>query len=62
VIALGTACLIIGCGEGDSKPAPTTEAQGEQMQKYMSNYADGLKAANKAKAAGKKTPVEKTGP
>ena len=62
VLAIGIPCSVVGCGEGDSKPAPTTAAQGEQMQKYMSNYGDRLKAAGKAKAAVKKTPEATKGP
>jgi hypothetical protein len=62
VLALGIPCLVVGCGEGDSKPAPTTEAQGEKMQKYMSNYGEQIKAANRAKAAAKKTPEASKGP
>jgi hypothetical protein len=55
-LALGIPCSVIGCGDGDAKPKPTDAAQGEKMQKYMSSYADQIKAANKAKAAVKKTP------
>jgi hypothetical protein len=61
VLALGIACLVVGC-EGDSKPAPTNAAQGQQIQKYMSNYGEQIKAANKAKAAEKKTPEASTKP
>jgi hypothetical protein len=53
--------LVVGC-EGDSKPAPTNAAQGQQIQKYMSNYGEQIKAANKAKAAEKKTPEASTKP
>ena len=55
-LTLGIPCLVGGCGTGDSAPAPTTAVQGEKMQKYMSNYGEELRAANKAKAAAKKTP------
>ena len=61
-LALGIPCLVVGCGEGDSKPAPTDAAQGEKIQKYMSDYGQQIKAANKAKAAEKKTPEARTGP
>jgi hypothetical protein len=53
VLAFGIPCSVVGCGEGDSKPKPTDAAQGEKMQKYMSSYADQIKAANKAKAKAK---------
>jgi hypothetical protein len=62
MLAFSIPCSVVGCGEGDAKPAPTTEAQGEKMQKYMSNYAERLKAADKANAARKKTPEAKTKP
>jgi hypothetical protein len=55
-LALGISCSVVGCGEGDSKPKPTDAAQGDKMQKYMSNYGEQIKAANKSKAAVKKTP------
>jgi hypothetical protein len=54
-LALGIPCLVVGCGEGDPKPAPTDAAQGQKIQKYMSDYGQQIKAANKAKAAEKKT-------
>ena len=57
MLALGIPCSIVGCGEGDAKPKPTDAAQGEKMQKYMSNYGEQIRAANKAKAAEKKTPA-----
>jgi hypothetical protein len=62
VLALGIPCLVIGCGGGDSKPAPTSAEQGQKIQKYMSDYGQQIKAANKAKAAVKKTPEASTGP
>jgi hypothetical protein len=52
-LALGFPCSVVGCGEGDAKPKPTDAAQGEKMQKYMSSYADQIKAANRAKGKGK---------
>jgi hypothetical protein len=62
LLALGIPCLVVGCGEGDSKPAPTDAAQGQKIQKYMSDYGQQIKAANKAKAAEKKTPEARIGP
>jgi hypothetical protein len=61
-LTFGIPCFIVGCGGGDSKPAPTSAAQGQQIQKYMSNYGQQIKAANKAKAAEKKTPEASTKP
>jgi hypothetical protein len=61
-LALGIPCTVVGCGEGDAKPKPTDAATGDKMQKYMSNYGEQIKAANKAKAAGKKTPEATKGP
>ena len=61
VLALGIPCSVVGCGEGD-KPKPTDAAQGEKMQKYMSNYGEEIRAANKAKAGAKKTPEATKGP
>jgi hypothetical protein len=63
-LGLVFACSIVGCREGDSKPKPTDAAQGEKMQKYMSSYADQIKAANKAKGKGKTEakPAEKPAP
>jgi hypothetical protein len=61
-VAFGIPCLVVGCGEGDSKPAPTDEAQGKKIQKYMSDYGQQIKAVNKAKATEKKTPKASTGP
>ena len=61
-LAFGIPCLVVGCGEGDSKPAPTTVEQGQKIQKYMSDYGQQIKAANKAKAAEKKTPEASTRP
>jgi hypothetical protein len=62
VLALGIPCLVVGCGTGDSKPAPTSAEQGEKIQKYMSDYGQQIKAANKAKAGAKKTPEASKGP
>jgi hypothetical protein len=62
VLAFGIPCFVVGCGEGDSKPAPTSEEQGQKIQKYMSDYGQQIKAVNKAKAAEKKTPKASTGP
>jgi hypothetical protein len=62
VLALGIPCSVVGCGEGESTPKPTDAATGEKMQKYMSNYGEQMKAANKAKAAMKRMPAAKTGP
>jgi hypothetical protein len=62
VLALGIPCLVAGCGEGDSRPAPTSAEQGQKIQKYMSDYGQQIKAVNKAKAAVKKTPEASTGP
>jgi hypothetical protein len=62
VLALIIPCLIVGCGEGESKPAPTSAEQGQKIQKYMSDYGQQIKAANKAKSAVKKTPEASTGP
>jgi hypothetical protein len=62
VLALGIPCLVVGCGGGDSKPAPTSAEQGQKIQKYMSDYGQQIKAVNKAKAAVKKTPEASTGP
>ena len=62
VLAFGIPCLVVGCGDGDAKPKPTDAATGDKMQKYMSNYGDQMKAANKAKAAVKKTPAATKGP
>ena len=56
-LALGIPWLIVGCGEGDAKPKPTDAATGDKMQKYMSNYGEQIRAANKAKSAEKKTPA-----
>jgi hypothetical protein len=61
-LAFGIPCLVVGCGEGDSKPAPTYAAQGKQIQKYMSDYGQQIKAVNKVKAEEKKTPKASTGP
>jgi hypothetical protein len=62
VLAFGIPCLVVGCGGGDSKPAPTDAAQGQKIQKYMSDYGQQIKAVNKAKAAERKTPEASTKP
>jgi hypothetical protein len=56
VLAFGIPCLVVGCGEGDSKPAPTSAEQGQKIQKYMTDYGQQIKAFNKGKAAEKKAP------
>jgi hypothetical protein len=61
-LAFGIPCFVVGCGEGDPKPAPTDAAQGQKIQKYMSDYGQQIKAANKAKTTEKKTPGASTGP
>ena len=60
-LGLVFACSIVGCGEGDSKPKPTDAAQGEKMQKYMSDYGQQIRTANqsKAKAKTEAKPAEK---
>ncbi len=60
-LALGIACLVVGCESGDSsKPAPVDAAQGKKVQEYMTSYREQIiadnKAKAKAKAAGKKSP------
>ena len=61
VLAFGIPCSFVGCGEGDAKPKPTDAAQGEKMQKYMSDYGQQIRTANqsKAKAKTEAKPAEK---
>jgi hypothetical protein len=53
VLALGIPCLVVGCGDGDSKPAPTTVEQGQKIQQNFVGYRDRLIEANKATAKAK---------
>jgi hypothetical protein len=62
MLAFGIPCSVVGCSAGDSKPAPTTEAQGKQIQQHFAGYREQLiseaKSQAKAKAnnSGKKSP------
>jgi hypothetical protein len=53
LLALIVPCLVAGCDEGSSKPAPIDAAQTKKAQEYMSSYRDQMIADNKAKAAAK---------
>jgi hypothetical protein len=52
-LAFGIPCLVVGCGDGDSKPAPTTAEQGQKIQQNFVGYRDKLIEANKATAKAK---------
>jgi hypothetical protein len=60
VLALAVPCLVAGCGENSSQPAPVDTVQAKKAQQYMQNYGEQIRAENqakaKAKAAEKKSP------
>jgi hypothetical protein len=65
LLALGSPCWVVGCGEGDSsKPAPINKEQQQKVQQYLGGYKEQLIAEAKkqaeakaqAKKAGKTSP------
>ena len=53
VLVLGVPCLIAGCGDGGTQPAPVEPVQQKKVQEYLGNYRQQMVEANKAKAKAK---------
>ena len=62
ILALGVPCLIAGCGDGGTQPAPVEPVQQKKVQEYMGNYREQMVAANKAKAKAKVNDARKKSP
>ena len=62
ILALGIPCLIAGCGDGGTQPAPVDTAQKQKVQEYLGGYREQMIAANKAKAQSKVNDARKKSP
>jgi len=62
ILALSVPCLIAGCGDGGTQPAPVEPVQQKKVQEYLGNYRQQMIDANKAKAKSKVNDATKKSP
>jgi hypothetical protein len=62
VLALGAPCLVAGCGDAGTEPAPVAPVQQKKVQEYLGNYRQQMVEANKAKAKAKVNDAQKKSP